>query len=94
VSAPATPEACGRFALVTDETHTYTESDMESLRRNVRLAGLRFGCTQRSLARQVGVSEGHMSNWIRGRRELQPEQVQRLRAGLAAAAVQAAEVTG
>ncbi len=78
MSAPATPDACGRFALVTDETHTDPESDLEALRRNVRLAGLQLGCTQRSLARQIGVSEGQFSNWVRGRRELQPEQLQRL----------------
>ena len=79
---------------MTDENPNDTESDMESLRRNVHLAGLRFGCTQRSLARQVGVSEGHLSNWVRGRRELQPDQMKRLRASLAAAEARAAELTG
>jgi transcriptional regulator with XRE-family HTH domain len=53
--------------------------DATALRNEVRLASLQRGCTQRFLSRQIGVSEGQFSNWVRGRRELQPEQLQRLR---------------
>lgn len=61
--------------------------DATDLRHEVRLAGLQLRCTQRFLARQIGVSEGHLSNWVRGRRELHPEQLERLRAILQKAAV-------